>query len=108
MFRVLLSISGEALSEDVVGVGDGSRNVGRGAALFGVTPSKAVPAEYLGVELVEVHCWHPCCVVLTSMEVTCCVSIFFFFRFCEREAVDTVRAWLTLDLGWYVFISIWV
>ena len=68
-----------------------------------MTPSEAVPTEYLVVELVEVHCWHPCCVVLTSMEVTCCVSIFFFFRFCEREAVDTVRAWLTLDLGRYVF-----
>ena len=70
---MLLSISGEALSEDVVGVGDGSRNVGRGAALFGVTPSKAVPAEYLGVELVEVHCWL-LCRGASAMEVTCDVS----------------------------------
>ena len=37
------------------------------------------------------------------MEVTCCVSIFFFFRLCERETVHTVRAWLTFYLGRYVF-----
>ena len=96
-----MSILGEMSFEDAVGVGHGSMHPRRGASLLGVTPSEAVPTEYLVVELVEVHCRLPCCVVLT-MEVTCCVSIF-FFRFCEREAVDTVRAWLTLDLGRYVF-----